>query len=180
MNLKSKTLAYLISAAASVLCQQSLALPEDTRQPILVNADSAQIDKKTGVTVYKGNVILHQGTMKILADTVTIYSEEKKINKIIATGDDNQAQYQQQPSHEKQDELVVAKADTIEYMVGNKTLHLLDNAYLLQDGATMKGYRIDYDLRASVAKASGQGPNSKSERIQVVIPAKQLHKTPSK
>lgn len=175
MNLKNSALAGLLSLFVSL---NSWALPEDARQPIYVDADRAEIDKKTGITIYRGNVVINQGSMRILAEKVTIYNEAKKVSRIVATGKGEQAQYQQKPNAEK--DLVIAKADTIEYLVGNETLHLMDNAFLLQDGATMKGYRIDYDVRASMATASGQGPDTENTRIQVVIPAKQLNKNEPK
>ncbi|MCV6627711.1 MAG: lipopolysaccharide transport periplasmic protein LptA, partial [Cellvibrionaceae bacterium] len=87
-------------------------------------------------------------------------------------------QYQQKPAADK--DMIIAKADTIEYLVGAESLHLIDNAFLLQDGATMKGYRIDYDVRASMATASGQGADTEDTRIQVMIPAKQLNQTAGK
>ncbi len=174
-KLKCRLLTLLFSAGFSLA---TWALPEDARQPIYVDADKAEINKNKGITIYQGNVIINQGSMKILADQVTIFNREKKVNRIVAKSQKGQAQYQQKPAAEK--DLVIAKADTIEYLVGKETLHLLDNAYLLQDGATIEGHRIDYDVRASMATATGQG-NSKGDdkansRIQVVIPAKQLNR----
>lgn len=178
MNLNSKLNRLLLVLLFSLTPSLSAwALPEDARQPIYVDADKAEIDKNKGITIYKGNVIINQGSMKILADKVTIFNQEKKVSRIVAKGKKGQAEYQQQPDAEK--DLVIAKADTIEYLVGKETLHLLDNAYLLQDGATMKGHRIDYDVRASMATATGQGNkgnNKPNSRIQVVIPAKQLNR----
>ncbi len=178
MNFNSKLnrllLAILFSLAPSL---SAWALPEDARQPIYIESDEAKGDKGKGITVYKGNVVINQGSMKILADKVTIFNQEKKISRIIAKGQKDQAQYQKQPNTER--DLVVAKADTIEYLVGKETLHLLDNAYLLQDGATMKGHRIDYDVRSSMVTATGQGDKSNrkpNSRIQVVIPATQLNR----
>ncbi|WP_299772645.1 lipopolysaccharide transport periplasmic protein LptA [uncultured Pseudoteredinibacter sp.] len=177
MNLNSKLSKILLAASLGMgFAFGAMALPEDARQPIYVDADKAEIDKSTGVTIYKGNVIINQGSMKILADQVTIFNQEKKVSRIVAKGNKGQAQYQQKPNSEK--DLVIAKADTIEYLVGKETLHLLDNAYLLQDGATVKGHRIDYDVRASMATATGQGDKGEkaNSRIQVVIPAKQLNR----
>lgn len=49
----------------------ALALPSDREQPINIEADHAQLDDETGVTQYKGDAILTQGTLRIEGDVIT-------------------------------------------------------------------------------------------------------------
>ena len=82
------------------------------------------------------------------------------------------AQYQQQPS--TQEGKVIARANTLEYRIAEESLHLIDGASLQQEGTSLKGSRIEYDVRQSVVKASGS--NQRNERVQMVIPPKALRR----
>ena len=68
----ASTTALLIAASFSMLSGLAYALPSDRNQPINVQADSAEMDDKRGVAIYRGDVIITQGTLKITGDTVTI------------------------------------------------------------------------------------------------------------
>ena len=91
---------------------------------------------------------------------MTIYNDEKGISRIIATG--RPAHYQQQPSIGKDD--VIAKANTIEFEFEKEQILLQGNASIYQDGATLMGEKIDYDIKAAVMKAASD------KRIQMLIP----------
>ncbi len=158
-------IALLITSFSSTLW----ALASDREQPIHISSDSAERNEKKGITIYTGSVQMDQGTLRINADKVVIHSIDNEIEKIVATG--QPAKYQQKPSPEKQ--MVVAKGDTIEYMPENEKLFLINNASLRQnDGTTMTGKRIDYDIKQSLVKAKGNKSNTKDERIHMVIQPK--------
>lgn len=162
-----------IAAVFLLLCSSytplSAALSSDRQQPIHISSDSAQRSESEGITTYTGDVEMNQGSLKILADEVVIHSSENKISKIVATG--TPAEYQQIPEENKQ--LVIAKGNTIEYLIRDEKLQLMNNASLHQsDGTTMSGDKINYDIKASVVRAEGRD-NSPSPRIHMVIPPKQ-------
>ena len=74
---------------AVVLCLgpgAAWALSSDKDQPVLVEADSADIDDAKNMSVYSGNVEIQQGSLRILADKVTVYHEERKPQRIVAEG----------------------------------------------------------------------------------------------
>jgi lipopolysaccharide export system protein LptA len=157
----------MISAILMLTSLQCLALASDRDQPIYIESDSAERNEKDGITIYRGKVKMDQGTLRILADKVTIHSIDNQVSKIIAVG--KPAHYQQKPSPEKQ--TVIAKGDTIEYMIDQEKIYLINNASLKQEGTTMTGKRINYDIKASQVKAVG-GNRSSKQRIQMVIPPK--------
>ncbi|BFM17421.1 lipopolysaccharide transport periplasmic protein LptA [Maricurvus nonylphenolicus] len=156
-------------ATAILLLTSSLCfgLASDRDQPIYIESDSAERNEKDGITIYRGKVKMDQGTLRILADKVTIHSIDNQVTKIIAVG--KPAHYQQKPSPEK--ETVIAKGNTIEYFIDQEKLHLINDASLKQEGSTMTGKRINYDIKASQVKASG-GSRTSKQRIQMVIPPK--------
>jgi lipopolysaccharide export system protein LptA len=141
-----------------VLGSWAYALPEDSQQPIYITSDSAIKDEKRGLTIYEGDVDMQQGTLKIKGDKITIYLENEQVTRIVAKG--KPASFKQQPDIDKGD--VVAKAITIEYSVNEKIIDLTDQATLDQDGTTMAGNKIHFDINASRVEAGG--------RVNVVIP----------
>jgi lipopolysaccharide export system protein LptA len=143
----------------------ALALPSDRQAAITVEADRAQINEKTGITDYQGSVIIKQGSLLIEADQVTIYSTDGQASKIFCFG--KPAHYQQQPKPE--DGLVNARADTIEYYLDSETITLIKNASLEQQGSTLKGDHINYDLKAELVEA--RGSDNSQQRVHMVIPA---------
>lgn len=144
------------------------ALTADRVQPITVDSDSAESNESQGITTYSGNVIMQQGSMRINADKIIIHNDNNKVTKIIALG--KPAKYQQKPS--EKEGLVVAKAHRLEYNIMQGSLHLIDQASLQQEGTSLTGNRIDYDVKKSVVKAGGD--TSQNQRVKMVIPAKSL------
>ena len=141
------------------------ALPDDSEQPIRITADTAIRDEKQGFTVYTGNVHMIQGSMDIVADTITIFHETAQADKIVAEG--KPAKMQQKPSVDEP--LVRARAEIIEYYKIEDRVHLKINAHITQDGASVTGDSIDYYISEQLVKAdSEQSPDGK--RVQVVIP----------
>ncbi len=163
----ARTLAYLSTTAVLFLpVAPCFALSTDREQPIHIQSNYAEQNEKQGLTTYQGKVQMTQGSIRILANKVMIYSTDGEVNKIIATG--SPAHYEQQPSPDKG--TVIGKGDTIEYLLDEEKLHLIDNASLDQQGTTMTGKNINYDMKASQVKATGGATSN--EQIQMVIPPK--------
>lgn len=161
-----RTLVALLGALAAAA--PVAALPDDRNQAIEIRSREAIREEKKGVTVYEGNVTIRQGSILIRADKVSVYIEDSKVNRIEAVG--QPAHYQQQP--EPDSGLIVARARTIEYRLNDDFIHLVGEASLEQQDATLSGERIDYDLEEEVIRARG-GENGDNERIRMVIPPSQ-------
>lgn len=159
MHIKTSLLLALL-----VLSSAATALPDDRKQPIKIESDRAEQNEKKGTTTYEGSVVIRQGSIKINADKVIVFSETDQVDKIVCIG--KPAHYQQRPN--PQDGLVLASGNTIEYYLDTDKIYLLKNASLEQNGSIITGEKIDYDLKAEVVKATA-GRNTK-DRIQMVIP----------
>ena len=48
-------------------------LPSDSSKPINIEADHAQLNDSSGITQYKGNAVLTQGTLRIDGDIITFH-----------------------------------------------------------------------------------------------------------
>lgn len=154
----------------------ALALPDDSRQEMSITADDDFIfDFRTSTTTFLGNVELVQGSLKIKADKLIYYGKFDPANpqstdKIVAIG--KPARFQQTPAVDAAP--VTAVANKLEYFVKNETLYLIDNASLDQDGSSLSGNRIEYDVKKALVKASGKSSTSKDGRVRMVIPPKKL------
>ena len=115
---------------------------------------------------------IQQGSLHIDADKVVIYGTDD-ISKIVATG--KPAKLRQQPEPDKQ--VVHAHGNTIEYLLGEDRVHLIENAYVEQEGSTVRGARIDYDIVNQLVKADS---NSADGRVQMVIPPKKKTAKPTR
>ncbi|RJQ47482.1 MAG: lipopolysaccharide transport periplasmic protein LptA [Gammaproteobacteria bacterium] len=142
------------------------ALSTDKDQPINIEADTAEIDDKKGISIYRGNVVVTQGTLRLDADIVTAYTPDRQLQKVVAEG--NPARYKQRP--DKKDEDMRARARRMEYYANTGQLILYEGAHLWHEGNEFSGNRIEYDTRADVVQAA-KAPTGK-ERVQVVIPPK--------
>lgn len=154
-----------LSVFASLIfwCLNLNALPDDRKSPIKVVSDRAEQNEKDGTAIYQGSVIVRQGSIIIHADKVTIVTDIEDGDSIVCEG--NPAKYQQIIN--TADGLVLASANTIRYFLKKERIGLIQDASLEQNGTTITGDKIDYDLKSEIVKASSS-ENTK-QRIEMVI-----------
>ena len=157
-----RTLCAAALSSALLLTAKVQALPDDRQQPVKVSADKLEANRSKNLSVYSGNVVISQGSLQIRADRVEVHGNAKgEINKVIATG--KPAHFQQQM--EDSTSPVKARAQRIEFLVGNDALQLTGEAFVDRDGNTLSAERIDYDLNSEQMQAQGQ---SEKERVEMI------------
>lgn len=122
-------------------------------------------DDKQGLSVYEGAVTVVQGTSRISADKVSVHSQGNKITLIVSEGKPVRFQRTSNP----EDGPLVAKARTIEYHLDTDTVTLITDASLEQQGSTLRGERIRYDL--TNRRVEAQGDEAGKQRVHILIPA---------
>ncbi|MGQ7959265.1 lipopolysaccharide transport periplasmic protein LptA [Pseudomonas sp. SP16.1] len=166
------TLPLILSLGAALGSAAAWALPSDREQPIRIQADSAELDDKQGVAVYRGDVIITQGTLKITGDTVTItQTASGDIDVFTSVG--KPAYYEQKPAVDK--EIVKAYGLTIQYFSSNERIVLIDQAKVIQEGNTFEGEKIVYDTQRQIVnagRATGTNVSVPRPRIDMVIQPK--------
>ena len=65
-----RTVSALLLAALVAGAPAARALSTDRDQPIEIEADFAELDDSRGVTMYKGNVIVTQGSLKLTGESL--------------------------------------------------------------------------------------------------------------
>ncbi len=158
-------------ATAMLMPGLALALPSDREEPISIEADHAQLDDREGVTQYKGDAILIQGTLRITGDIITFfYDENKQLTKAVAEG--KRATYQQ--VHKPGENPVKAKALKMEYYADRQKIYLIGDGYIWQNGDEFTGNYIEYDIDRNLVRANSKpvtvdGETQKKGRVHIII-----------
>jgi len=139
------------------------ALQSDKDQPLDLEADSAEIDEAQGVSVYTGNVVAIQGSMRLEADRLRIFHTGSKAERIEAEG--KPAKFQQLT--EDSPEPVKARGLRMEYKLDSEELILIGDAVVIQGKDTFQSDRITYDRVKSVVKGGAAAKGKERVRIRV-------------
>lgn len=160
----------LLWVAPLLLSPMVSALPGDAEQPIHISADSASRNEQTGITRYKGNVELSQGSMKIVGGTIEIrQNQDGTVTTITAAG--SLAHFQQQPS--PQEPLTHAYGELLDYNVRTEELVITGQARVTQGNDRFSGNKIIYDMQKSTVNAfSDSNAKGSGQRVQMVIQPK--------
>ncbi|MCY0965552.1 lipopolysaccharide transport periplasmic protein LptA [Parathalassolituus penaei] len=168
MQNPERLLTTLLLLLASSFTQ---ALQDDWQQEMIIQSNSAELDRKSGMVVYEGKVQLTQGTLKIEADRLVLMFEGKHLQQAIANG--NPANYEQKVSKDKP--VTRASAERIDYFATSREVAFTGNAELRQDSNLFSGEVIRYNINTETVTARGAEsttPGKQEEpkqRIRVVI-----------
>lgn len=158
-------------AALMLMPALAWALPSDRQKPINIEADHAQLDDREGVTQYKGDAILTQGTLRITGDIITFfYDQNKQLTKAVAEG--KLATYEQ--VHNPGEKPVRAKALKMEYFADRQKIYLTGDGHVWQNGDEFTGNYIEYDIARNVVSANSKpvevdGQQQKKGRVHIII-----------
>ena len=153
----------LALAVLATLSATAGALQSDKEEPIGVEADSVDIDEGQGVSVYKGNVEVTQGSIHITAEKVTVTHKKGEADLVVAEG--TPVTFQQQPDGDKG--LVRGRALRTEYRTDSEVLLMIGEAVLTQGKDSFRSDRITYDRARAVVKAGAAAQGK--ERVKITI-----------
>lgn len=171
MNNSKTFLAVCSVILFALFSQASLALETDRQQPINIEADRAEFDRKEGTAVYLGNVVLQQGSLIIYADKIALMRDQEELQEAIAYG--SPARFQQQIN--AQGGQTKARSLTMKFDTMNQQVTLLEEAFLQQDENEFTGDKIIYDTETEKVSANGlpktnkQAGQKRTGRIKLII-----------
>lgn len=151
------------------------ALQSDTGQPIEIEADLMTLDEQSGVSVYRGNVKLVQGSIRVTAEELVLYMKNGRLQSMeILGGKDAPAVFRQLTDAGEE---ALGQARRIEYSAEDSQMVLLGQAELLQGNNHIRSARIDYNTqrnsftagRESQAAQPNQNTGQPEERVQIII-----------
>lgn len=168
--------AFLLAALLAPI--GAAALSSDRQQPIEIEADFAELDDEEGTTVYIGNVVVVQGSLRMTGDRLRVnFTPERELKDAYLEG--RLATFRQTPDEGQED--VEGEARNIEYHALENLIYLIEKAEVIQGERLTQGHRINYDTarsivtvrsaRATSADKDGQ-PKEGSGRVRIIIPPK--------
>lgn len=150
-------------------------LSTDADQPIEIEADFAELDEQEGRTVYSGNVVVVQGSIRMTGARLLVnFDDAQQLEEVYMSG--SPATFRQRPDGADAD--ITGEALKIEYFADSSLLHLIENARLTRGGQLFEGARINFDTERSVitARSSAASPAPEGQpapsggRVRIVIP----------
>lgn len=162
----NKSLLSFLFFVNSTVSLPLFALDTDARQPISIESNSGFYDDKKGVSIYTGDVVVKQGSLRLDADKLVVYLENREVQKMIATGEP--VKFKQKPAEGAED--VRGESLIAEYYPETEVLILMKKAVISQKGNSTASERIVYDRLGEVLTA-GDGASA-SKRVVVVLQPK--------
>lgn len=141
----------------------ALSLESDYQQPIHVHADHAEMDRQQGLSTYRGQVTLEQGSLHISADVLRVHHAGDTLQRIEAEG--SPLQFRQRPEGATED--VRGSALQLDYDARENRLILRHQARVEQGGDHFSGEHITYDMINSRVRADSLG--EQDGRIHAII-----------
>jgi len=162
----------LCAVCVALLPGIAFGLSTDRDQPMYIEADKVHIDEKTGVSTYRGNVSLTQGSMHLTADKAAVYNkQDHSLEKVMIVG--GPAHFRQRPDDAEED--VRAESRRMEYFADKDRLNLIEEAKVWQGGNVFTGNRIVYDTLHHVVTGT-KAPGERSDRVRITIQPKKNNK----
>ena len=160
----NKLLILLMAFVASLV----LALPEDKKQPIEIEAQSVIVDETTGFSEFSGNAEVRQGSLLLLAELIQVQTNNEEVVSMIAKGSlEKPAKYVQ--SQENQSRFIEASATLITYDVNAGMIFLVGNARLVQGFDSFSGNTLNYDINNDKVVVKGSEDGTERVKFKIVL-----------
>lgn len=156
-GLASIAAALLGAAATSALAQGG------EEPPVALEADTADVDTVTGVSVYQGDAVMTRGEMRITGERMEVHThDEGELDHIIVEG--SPATFRDQPQQQKQP--VHAEASRMTYYAqGPERARFEGDARVWQGEDETTAETIKVDLESRTMQARG----SEEERARTIL-----------
>ncbi len=170
-------LILIVGLSSLFLAQSVLAERADRNKPVYLEADRATVEdvnrkEASRVSIFTGNVVLTQGTMRISADKVIMKEDLNGFRYATATG----ALVSFRQKRDGLDEYVEGWSERAEYDSKTDKIELFRQARLKRGSDEVQGDYISYDMTSEFFKVIGSkergveaGPD---KRVRITIQPK--------
>ena len=160
----NKLLILLMAFVTSLV----FALPEDTKQPIEIEAQYVVVDETTGFSEFSGNAVVRQGSLLLSAELIQVQTDNEEVVSMIAKGSlEKPAKYIQ--SQENQARFIEATATLITYDVDEGMIYLVGNARLVQGFDSFSGDTLNYDINNDKVVVKGSEDGMERVKFKIVL-----------
>ena len=169
--------ALTLSLCTVLTCLPAQAEQADRDKPIVADADKLTLDNAKKISIFEGNVVITQGTMRITGDRVVITEDKDGMRHASGIG---------KPTtfHQKRDgvdEYVDGHSLRFEYDSKIERIELFEQAELKRGQDDVKGEYIAYDTATEFFKVNGNPSRDASGtgRVHAIIQPAQKGSSPS-
>lgn len=155
----------LVGAALFLGAPAAQALKSDAEQPINIRARSVDVNEKTGVSVYRGDVVMTQGSLRLEADRVEITQRQGRTDLIRAWGKPARIRSRTDAGEE-----IRARAARAEYRAGERRIDMYGDVELRRGADILAGAVVHYLLDQETFTAEGGEGGQVSAVIQPAKP----------
>ncbi len=127
------------------------ALKEDREAPLNISARHVEVNEKTGAAVYRGNVVLVQGSLRIQAERLEVRSHRNKPDVVLGFGHPLVVRQRQ----DQRNEQVEIRAARLEYRVRERRLDLYEQVSLHRGKDIFTAQAAHYDINEKRFQARG-------------------------
>jgi len=160
-----RTLRLTILATLALATLPVFAEKADREQEIVIAADHASADDKVRVSVWQGNVVVTQGTMRITASTVTVKEDPDRNKFYVANG----APVTFRQKRDKADDYIEGFAQRAEFDDKSAKLKLFDKARLKSVQGEISGDLITYDTNRELFEVGASQPGAPGSRVKATL-----------
>jgi lipopolysaccharide export system protein LptA len=142
-----------------LVSSSSFALDNDQDQPATLEANDFELDLKTGVRTYRGNVLYRQGSIRLECDElVTYFNDDGELDKAICTGDPGR--FKQRPQDSEEDMIGKAREITLDQI--EELVVMKSQADVTQGRNRLTGRLLTYDLKTEKVRVKGGSAPAKT------------------
>lgn len=157
--MNTKPAFFILLLLHSLYCATAFSRPDDRDQPIHITADTAELNDKTGISIYRGDVEMVQGTTILTGDVITIHSPDRKVNKVISIGD--LATYQETTVN---GDIIYAEAEEMLYNRVESKIELFRRGKVTQQDNVFRSEHIIYFIEEELIDAG-----TPKDRVNITI-----------
>ena len=157
--MNTKIIAWCLLMILANTANTAFARSDDSEKPINITADTAELNDKTGVSIYRGDVEMIQGTTILHGDVITVYTVNGQVNKMISVG--NLATYQETTDD---GDIVYAESEEMIYNSAEQKVELFRKGKITQVGNIIKSDYILYLTEEGIIDTG-----TTKDRINIVI-----------
>lgn len=169
--MKSFALALGLIGALSV--GNAHALKSDAEQPINIRAKHVDANEKTGVAIYRGNVVLTQGSLRLEAERMEVTTRDGRAQLLRAWGNPVRLR-----ARSDKGEDLRAQANRTEYHASARRIDLYERVSLKRDADVVNSAVIHYQMENGTFTAEGGNDGQVTAVIQPAPKEKEKEKRP--
>ncbi len=160
--MNTKIILFLALSVSLCVTNNAFARTDDAEKPIHITADTAELNEKSGISIYRGDVKMVQGTTILHGDIITVYTVNDEVEKMISVG--NLTTYEETTDD---GDVVYAESEEMIYNSAEKKIELFRRGKITQVGNVI---RSDYILYLTEEGLIDTG--TKKDRIKIIIQPK--------